>query len=99
MVAFAVLQAHKLVLAKVCVVSCSRTVRRLFWYALSAMLCVWSVMMLKHVEVDSSRFGALLLFSVRMALHHRSKRLPHAKPHTFMQHNIRLPNLLLTVAS
>ena len=49
---------------KVCIVLCSRTGRRLFWYVLSAMLCVWSVMMLKNVEIDSSKFAILMVFSV-----------------------------------
>lgn len=46
------------------VLPCSRTVRRLFWYLLSAILCVWCVMILKHLELESSRFLGLLLLSV-----------------------------------
>ena len=58
---------------KGCIVLCSRTVRRLFWYVLSAMMCVWSVMMLKNVEIDSTRFLFLMVFSVSMPdAEHRS---------------------------
>ena len=46
---------------------CSRTVRRLFWYVLSAIFCVWSVMVLKHLDLESSRFFGLLLLSVRIS--------------------------------
>lgn len=53
-------------LAEACIVCCSRTVRRLTWYFLSAVLCVWSVMMLKHVEVDSTSVLILIGFSVSM---------------------------------
>ncbi|DBA92139.1 hypothetical protein WJX77_008470 [Trebouxia sp. C0004] len=45
----------------------SRTVRRLFWYLLSAIFCVWSVMILKHLDLESSRFFGLLLLSVVIA--------------------------------
>ncbi|KAL3156916.1 hypothetical protein ABBQ38_001178 [Trebouxia sp. C0009 RCD-2024] len=45
----------------------SRTVRRLTWYFLSAVLCVWCVMMLKHVAVDGTSILFLISFSVLLA--------------------------------
>lgn len=49
------------------VLTCSRTVRRLFWYLLSAIFCIWSVMILKHLDLESSRFFGLLLLSVSIS--------------------------------
>jgi len=54
----------KALVTKSTVLICSRTVRRLFWYLLSAIFCVWSVMILKHLDLESSKFFGLLLLSV-----------------------------------
>ena len=47
-------------------------------------------MMLKHVEVDSSRFGALLLFSVSMLLQCFSMQLLYASLTTPIQQRVGL---------
>ena len=87
-------------------VCCSRTVRRLAWYLITTVLCLWSVMMLKHVDMDGTSIMVLVGLSVSMPnfqQHTTSQCMDRPVMHLFAQLTEHLcsilPMLLLCVAS